>query len=81
MNQIDKRKLKARIIREYGTFANFCREKGVKWPWLSRLLNEHEGSDRSAPSLRGAAMFCKALNLTKDEYFEIFVDPYHQIEK
>lgn len=81
MNQIDKRKLKAKIIREYGSYANFCRTRGIKNAWLSRLLNEHEATDRSAPSLRGAAMFCKALNLTKDEYFEIFVDPYHQTEK
>ena len=81
MNQIDKRKLKARIIREYGNYANFCRAKSVNERWLSRLLNEREGSDRSAPNLRGAAVLCKALDLTKDEYFEIFVDPYHRTEK
>ena len=73
---MNKRKLRGKIVEVYKTQRNFCRDTGFPRHRLLYMLAE-DFPNRVA-SLPDAAWLCRALGLTKDEFFEIFIDPYNQ---
>lgn len=76
---MNKRKLKGKIVEVYGSQRNFCRETGFPRHRLNYMTSETTKERR--PTLPDAAWICRALELTKDEYFDIFVNPYNQKEE
>lgn len=76
---MNKRKLKGKIVEVYGSQSAFCRATGFRVARLGNILSL-KMQDRKA-TLADAALFYRTLGLTKDEYFDIFVNPYNQKEE
>lgn len=76
---MNKRKLRGKIVAVYKTQTAFCAATGFSPQRLVYMLSENFPT--RAANLADAALFCRTLGLTKDEYFDIFVNPYNQKEE